>query len=280
MKFAFNNILVPVDFTVNTEVAVAKALALTDPEGAMLHLLHVRLNKVGMAALANEKELAATLDRWQQLLEDCQPRLRVCWWIAHADSINAGIMHYAVNHGCNLVVIGKNRSNHWFRFTDTIVPRRVAAQTGIPVLTARPGALQTQVRTIVVPVTETLPLIKMAALSLLCARMHPTIHLVVFGTNATVSTQNAASLLQVYQWVRSHLHCPVAYALLDGSSRSRSLLRYAQKVDADLLLVYPEQETRVDIWNRHISDVLPAESKVQVLALLPQTEFQRLKTKL
>ncbi|OLY91427.1 Nucleotide-binding universal stress protein, UspA family [Cnuella takakiae] len=273
MKFAFNNILVPVDFTINTEVAVAKALALADTEGGLLHLLHVRKNKVGIAAPVKENELAATLEQWQHELETYQPGLRVRWWIAHADSITSGIVHHAVSHGCDLVVVGKNRKDHWFRFTDTIVPRRVAAQTGIPVLTARPGALQTKVRTIVVPVSETLPLSKMAALSLLCTRMHPTIHLVAFGTNAAVSTENAASLLQVYQWVRSHLRCPVEYALLDGSLRSRSLLRYTQKVDADLLLVYPEQETRVDIWNRHISDVLPAQSKVQVLALQPETEF-------
>jgi len=53
-------------------------------------------------------------------------------------------------------------------------------------------------------------------------------------------------------------------------------LSYAEKVQADLLLVYPEQETKVDIWNRHISDVLPPESKVQVLALQPETEFSKL----
>lgn len=276
MKFAFNNILVPVDFTINTEVAIAKAMALADTGNAQIHLLHIRRRDDDLPGSINAGGQCDQLERWQKVLEGYQPGLKVSWWIDAAPSTTAGIVHHANTHSCDLVVIGKSRKNHWLRFSDTIVPRRIAAQTGVPVLTARPGALQTKVRTIVVPITETLPLSKMTALSLLCSRLHPTIHLVAFGSDAAVSSESAAYLLQVYQWVRSHLHCPVEYALLDGGFRSRSLLSYAEKVQADLLLVYPEQETKVDIWNRHISDVLPPESKVQVLALQPETEFSKL----
>lgn len=271
MKFSFNNILVPVDFTINTEVALAKALALVATDSATLHLLHLYRGDYHVAG--SEEAAVGKLELLREVLQEQHPGMEVCWWIDNAPGIESGIIHHAVTHGCDLVVIGKSKKNHWLRVFDTIVPRRIAAQTGVPVLTARPGALETQVRTIVVPITDTLPLSKMAALSLLCSRLHPTIHLVAFGSDAAVSTQSASALLQVYQWVRSHLHCPVEYAVLDEGSLSRSLLWYAGKVGADLLLVYPEQETKVDIWNRHISDVLPPESKVQVLALQPQTDF-------
>jgi len=46
-------------------------------------------------------------------------------------------------------------------------------------------------------------------------------------------------------------------------------LQYAEKNNADILLVYPKKETQLSWWNGHIPDVLPADSKVQVLAVQP-----------
>jgi hypothetical protein len=56
---------------------------------------------------------------------------------------------------------------------------------------------------------------------------------------------------------------------MHGSNRARAILQYAEKNNADILLVYPKKETQLNWWNGQISDVLPADSKVQVLAVQP-----------
>jgi hypothetical protein len=63
----------------------------------------------------------------------------------------------------------------------------------------------------------------------------------------------------------------VEYAALYGSNKAKAILKYAEKVNADMLLVYPEVETKIGWLNTHISDVLPPASKVQVLAVQPAT---------
>jgi hypothetical protein len=48
---------------------------------------------------------------------------------------------------------------------------------------------------------------------------------------------------------------------------AKEILNYDDKIKTDLLLVHPKTETRTAWLNRQISDVLPAESKLQILAV-------------
>jgi hypothetical protein len=45
------------------------------------------------------------------------------------------------------------------------------------------------------------------------------------------------------------------------------LMLFAEKINADVLLLDTSSETKVGWMNRHISDILEPGSKVQVLAL-------------
>jgi nucleotide-binding universal stress UspA family protein len=58
MPFSFKTILVPVDFSINTEVAVNKALEVADKEGATIHLMHVLSDRVSRLSLQNNKKLS------------------------------------------------------------------------------------------------------------------------------------------------------------------------------------------------------------------------------
>jgi hypothetical protein len=110
----------------------------------------------------------------------------------------------------------------------------------------------------------------MNTLVLLCKKTRLNIHLVTFvDEKNTPSEFSASTLLQVYQWLKTKLHCPVEYAVVHGSNKAKAILQYAKKNNADILLVYPKKETQLNWWNRHISDVLPADSKVQILAVEP-----------
>jgi hypothetical protein len=147
---------------------------------------------------------------------------------------------------------------------------RLAQSTQIPVFTVKPGALHSKPKTVIVPIADEIPDIKIHALELLCKKAKLNIHLVTFVNEKNVPSEfSASTLLQVYQWLKAKLHCPVEYAVIHGSNKAKAILQYAEKNNADILLVYPKKETQLNWWNRHISDVLPADSKVQILAVQP-----------
>jgi hypothetical protein len=147
---------------------------------------------------------------------------------------------------------------------------RMAASTRKHVITAKPGALHGKTKTVVVPVTDEIPDIKIHALELLCKKARLNIHLVTFVDDRNILPEiSASAVLKTYQWLKAKLHCSVEYAVMHGANKAKAILQYAEKNNADILLVYPKKETQLSWWNRHIPDVLPADSKVQVLAVQP-----------
>jgi hypothetical protein len=121
-----------------------------------------------------------------------------------------------------------------------------------------------------VPIADTIPDIKIHALELLCKKTRLNIHLVTFVDAKNIPSEfSASALLQVYQSLKTKLHCPVEYAVMHGPNKAKAILQYAEKNNADILLVYPKKETQLSWWNQHISDVLPSTSKVKVLAVQP-----------
>jgi hypothetical protein len=196
--------------------------------------------------------------------------IKVHTWIVSPDPVQEAIAEKAQQLGVDLIVIGKNSNHTWFPFLNTVSPSELAERTGIAVLTVKPGSLHNKIKTVLVPVTDQLTQNKIEAIGALCKKYKMKIYLVTFINGNNVPEGFSASpLLQVYQWLKNTLHCPVEYTVLHGTNKARSILAYAEKIKADVLLVHPQSETRIGWLNRHISDVLPSQSKVQVLTVQP-----------
>jgi nucleotide-binding universal stress UspA family protein len=266
---SFKNILVPVDFTVNTEVAINKTLELIDPEGSLIHLLHVI-----RPGQSRKKEIypdyKRKLSEWKETIEDYHPLNTVELSVITSGSVQNAIKQKAKEINAGLIVIGQSSTHFWLPVLKTVLPMRLAESTHVPVLTVKPGAMRNKPKTVIVPIADEIPDIKINALELLCKNARLNIHLVTFVDGKNVPSEfSASTLLQVYQWLKAKLHCPVEYAVMHGSNKAKAILQYAEKNNADILLVYPKKETQLSWWNQHISDVLPADSKVQILAVQP-----------
>ncbi len=264
---SFQNILVPVDFSFNTEVAVSKALELAGVGPARLSLLHVCKSAVEGD---EQVRLEEALQVWKEVVEARNGGLEVQALLQPARNVQEGIRKVSVATRADLIVIARQREPHWFSLFPEVMPMRLAEQTRVPVLSVQPGALHARVRTVVVPISEQLPRRKMETLEVLCrsgGRIH--VHLVTHIDQSGPSQYSAAALLDGYQWLQRRLRCPIEYSVVHGSNKARSILNYAHRVEADLLLLHPDGESRIGWWDRHISDVLSAQSKVQVLAVHP-----------
>ena len=263
MALSFNMILVPVDFTVNTEVAVRKALEIADLAKAQIHLLHVETNR-DQGQNITEKKLC----QWKTTIEETIPTIKVSYTIVQDSHVQAAIGEYADILKPDIIIIGKKAEHSWFPFLNTVIPNTLAIETGRAVLTVKPGAMHNRIKTLVVAVSDEVPGYKMETITALCKKFRIKVHLVAFLNEENTTTEfSTTGLLKFYKWVRDTIHCPVDYAVLQGGNKARAMLNYAYKVNADILLVHPKTETKISWWNSHISDVLPAESKMQILAV-------------
>lgn len=267
MAAAYNTILIPVDFSINTETAIFKSVEVANCEGALIYLLHVLpVSCIAKDALMNERKVS--LQVLKQKIEK-MAHIRVECLIAFSDSVQEVIASKAEEIKADLVVIGK-KSNHWLYFLNTVAPDQLAVVVGKPVLTVKPGAARTSMKTIVVPVSNEVPYEKMNAVAALCHNLKLKVHLVTFVESPSdPNDASASSLLHVYQWLKNLMVCQIDYAVLKGSNRIKSILNYAEDIDADLLLLYPGSEIKTGWLKRPLPDVLPASSKLQVLAVEP-----------
>lgn len=258
MSFAFKTILVPVDFSINTEVAIAKAIAIADEADATLHLLHVLVknNEGAASALLEQAHKTAAL----------APHVKVRHWLAESTAIQQCIVAKARELHADAVIIGKRNNHCWLPFLNTVTPAQIATSCGC-VFTVRPGALHSTIKSIVVPVTDVLPPGKMEVVQALCKNSRVKVHLVTFVADEFSGKAPASALLKLFQWLKEAVRCPVTYAVLQGNNKAKALLAYAERTEADIVLVNPSLETKIGWMHRHISDVLSPRSRVQVLTV-------------
>lgn len=280
MISSFKNILIPIDLTINTEVSVKKALELADGD-TTIHLLYVDDNGITGLLTALKKfftnpvklmvrqDIKRKMDDWKITIEESCTNIKVCTWIIVADSVQSTIEKKAIQWGIDLIIIGKNASHTWFPFLNTVVPSMLVEKTGIAVLTVTPGAIGNKVIKVVIPIigNESIQL-KMDMIANLCRKFRLHIHLLTFtGRNNDCTDLNVSSFLQAYQCLKLNNHCYLEYAVLHGYNKAKAILKYAEKIQADVLVVHPGSETKIGWPNKNISDMLPAASRMQVFAV-------------
>ncbi|MEP6844470.1 MAG: universal stress protein, partial [Panacibacter sp.] len=130
MSFTFSNILIPVDFSVNTEIAIKKALWLAVSLNPVIYLLHVLTPDVSAAGSYSHGYLfkAPVIQteyvkfaeiRLQKIKEDIQqvfPQAGVVTKVVAADNIQMKIIEFANSIKPELIVIGKNKNHRWLPF--------------------------------------------------------------------------------------------------------------------------------------------------------------------
>ena len=273
----FRNILIPVDFQLNTEMAVKKALEFSDPAQTVIHLFHVQKPplpwKSGWATEMFYREVKERipyqLNQWTELIRNSYPDIKVITSIEYGMGIQKSIIKKAKNIKPELIIIGKHSYHNKFTFLNTVFPNRIAKLTGCPVLTFKPGSAYTTIRSIVVPVGPEIPRRKVDLIVSLKEKFRITIHLVtVINKKQNQNKFSAYSLLETYRVLKDYVQCPLNHEVLHGENIAKSAFDYAKSIKADILLVEPESETKLSSFpQKHINDELKPNSKLQILAV-------------
>jgi len=272
----FKTILLPVDFEINTEMAVKKALELSDRGQTVIHLFHVQKPVIAWRSFwrrnifqDGKNQIPSKLIQWKRLIEENYPDVKVVADLAYSMNIERAIVEKAKEIKADIIVIGKHSHHNWLTFMNTVFPNNIARATGYPVLTFKPGSIYTKLRSIVVPVGPEVPQKKVDLIMALKQKFRITIHLVtVINKKQNANKFSGYSLLETYRYLRDIVQCPLDHEVLHGENVAQSAFEYAKSIKADMLLVEPESETKLSSFpNKHIIDELKPNSKLQILAI-------------
>lgn len=281
MTSVFQTILVPVDFSINTDTALEKAISLCIP-GGTIHLLHIhRINHSFRSYLSQllhgytRQEMitqqSALAQRMQQLSNKIRlksPGIAISTWLSFGKSVEETIICKARKIQADLIIVCKNASHTLAPFLNTVVPSRIAQKSKVAVLTTKTNSPQMDIKTIVVPVGTQYPGEKLQLLTAFQKGKRLKIRLVSFGSGKLASPASGQYLLQALRTLKQINPLPVECDVLDGKNVGLELLRYCQRVGADVLIVQSGKETKINGWFRgHIADMLPTDSFTQILAV-------------
>lgn len=274
MAIAFDKILIPVDFSLNTEIAVKRAAGLVGSGEAVLHLLHVM--PPGKHAVHQFKVWAVEkeLEQWKDYIRIHYPSLRVKTLILKGGSAQRMIIEAAEMLKPDLIVIGRQNKRRRWAFPGGISPDSIAKKSNCPVLTVKPGSLNTRTKVIVIPIRDFLPERKLEWGVMLARRFKAQVHLLAIRDSPEPRQWALPQVfLKAYHHLRENLHHPIEYSSTGRHNPARAALLYAEMIMADMILVNPQTESGISGFtrSRHISDLLARDSKIQVLDVEPYT---------
>lgn len=263
------------DFSLNTEIAIKKAITLAGHDETMLHLLHVI--KPGRQAThqfklwAVEKEMETLKDSIRAI----SPDRKVKTHVLKGRNVQRLILDCANMLKPDLIIIGKQNSQRRWPLLSHISPDVIAKKSNCPVLTVKPGSLETRTKVIVIPIRDFLPERKLEWAVALAKRFKAQIHLLAIQERAEPKEWELPQVfLKAYHHLRENLHHPIEYSATGRHNPAKAALDYAELIMADMILVNPETESGVSGFTgwRHISDLVGKDSRIQVLDVEPYKE--------
>lgn len=279
MNKLFNNILVPVEFSKQTNQVVSQAVMIANHFRCNLHLVYVENNAMAdadkhLVQALTEGELADYDVEMMELKAMFQPQIEDGLQLITTmlkGSREQHVTSYALQHAIDLIIVEKPRSILPMRFARSFNINRISKKTGCPVLTVKGTAKLEAIRNIVLPVDAHLPLRKVMFASYLARHFNARIHLIALSESGEESNvENQVYLYKTYQLLRENTNLNVECHTVHGGNIADTTLEYARQINADLIVVNPGKEMLLSGFvNRLFARLLFNESRIPVMTVAP-----------
>jgi nucleotide-binding universal stress UspA family protein len=279
MHKLFNNILIPVDFSEVSELAIEKAIDIANHFQCNIHLVYIENERLLMkkkkllshradsALPGSEAKLYQLQNKYTYKLD---PGL-VIQSAAVRGNKNRSVIEYSFSHRIDLLIIGKPAS-----LSGTLLPgnfniNEITKKVGCPVLTVRKEAGNVRLMNIVLPVCSVLPIRKIMFASYLARKYNSKIHLLaIAGAEDNEQGDRNQYLHKAYQLLRDNTNLDIECHTLRGQNIAETTLRFAKKIDADLIVINPGKESLLSgFLIRFFDGFLFNESRIPVMTISP-----------
>ena len=272
MLQSFNNILLPVDLSLNTEVSVAKTIELANFGQTAVHIMHV-VHSDNESQSFSKEDTIPQLIKWKEIIKNAVPGTEVYTYAIAGKSIENIIIQKAKESNAQLIILARHANRKWFSFKKHISASNIAKETQSAVLTIQPGATLNKIKSIVLPIQSFIPNRKVDMLARFVNSKGITIYLVsVMNQEANDLEYSSTShaLIETYRILKEAANCQIVHKLVNGNNLTKTLLLFAESVQADMLLLNPEEsQIRSIIGMRDFSHLLKRQSRLQVMAIGP-----------
>jgi len=256
MQKLFNKILVPVDFSPPSKYAIAKAVEIALQYQCSIHLLHVEtVSPFAVMAMAggsmalppnitdNSKELEYQL---KKLAKHAQVLSAGCIQVEYNyqnGSWDEVITDMVNDNGFDLVLVGQQ--DRFFRNGKMPVnPDKIAARTTVPVITVPANRRLTRLYSLVIPITDFLPVRKLMYGVYIASGNGAVIKLIGVANELT-KDKLAYFMNRSYQLIRDNCDVKVELDLIENNNVADAIRHFAVQKSADLVIVNPDTQTRM-----------------------------------
>ncbi|MDE3234774.1 MAG: universal stress protein [Bacteroidota bacterium] len=275
----FKNILIPVSNLEEAVLAADKAIELYADEMHSMHFVNVqpRINWVAdLFSFAREKtgsksvsaiEILATL---KETFSAKAPHITIITRQIFSGGYTQALIQYINDNELELLIQPKRKNKKISLPTSSIKINKLVKQTGCALLTVTPSCLHHPIKSIVLPVSTFIPEKKIEMASALARKYNAHIYIItIMDLNDEDSKTIADAFYLTYKRLKDYGHSP-QYKVLSGNHSADLLLRYANQVKADMILLNPGKETSIPgVMNKTIVDLLNPLSHLHILTLKP-----------
>ena len=256
MQKLFNNILVPVDFSKDSKVTFEKAIELANKYDCNIHLLHVitispvntltpaKKNEFELYNFINKQEqFAFKLESLKNKFKDQLNKERSIYTHQLKGFWDECIIDFVLQNKIDVVMIGQGLN----KGKTFINVNKIAEEINIPVITIPGNRRLVKLISIVIPVTDFLPVKKLMYGIYVAQNDNATIRLLgVEDQNDQEQTKRVRHYLQKsFQLIRDNCKVPVEIATTSGRNISEAINHYAFKNPMDLIIVNPVKQARL-----------------------------------
>jgi nucleotide-binding universal stress UspA family protein len=259
MQKLFNKILIPVDFTSKSQIAVEKGFDIAKQYQCSIQLLHV-VPVSPFAAMAmtegpmviplfNIENRAVIANEFNKLIKSVK--------ILHGDSIKVestvlqgtwdeAIIDFANHNDFDLILIGQ-KENRLPKRKMIINPDKIAAKANIPVITVPSNKRLTKLYSIVIPITDFLPVRKLMYGVYIASGFDTTVKLL--GIESTSNHEKVQHYLhKAQQLIKDNSKIKVEVETVESDNVADAVNQFTKRRHTDLLILNPDTQTKMPGW--------------------------------
>ncbi len=273
-----NHILVPIDFSDQSLIALKQSYNLARLTKADLTLINV-IEKSFHLPFFSAKEDKSIEKKIQKALEKLADETAKESGIIVNILIVTGKVYEEVQKAakklkCSFVIMGTNGSHGLKKFIGSNTLRVIREAPG-PVISIKGKKHRTGCKTIVLPLDLTKETKEKVAKAIEIANLFgSTINLVsaITSDDEFIINKLKRQMNQVHEFVLQH-NVPCQIEFLHGGDISEDTVEYAKKIKADLIMIMTQEETWTDImFINSAAQKIINESEVPVLSIRPKVK--------
>lgn len=281
MQKLFNKILVPVDFSAKSKIAAEKAIEIARQCNCSIHLLYVSTTSVfvsvGMAEghaaiplrmIDNEKELDFEMEKIVKNINLLSGNSIITEYQIVSGTWHQAIIDFIGENEIDLVLIGQKGSLAGKRKMH-LNPNFIAEKTNVPVITIPSNRALTRIYSIIIPVTDFLPVRKLMYGMYMASFCNAVIKLLAIQNNQT------KQLLQYYlakanNLIRDNCNIKIESETIVNKNVAEGITDFAMSHSTDLIIVNPGGQSKMPgFFSSLLGNIIQKYSAPPVLTVNP-----------